>query len=191
MIRALIIDCFGMLYPDPLAVYRRDGKTPDHIVSALRDIHERGVVGEISRETYVAQASHLLRKTPEKVEAEFFSGEGRDQRAMDYIASLRPARSVVLLTNAAPGMIEARFSIEELERYFDRVEISYLLKAAKPDPAIFRWSCEQLGIQPNEALVVDDSVDNCEAAEAIGMHVVQYRDFERTKREVDAILSAD
>jgi glucose-1-phosphatase len=190
VIKAVVIDCFGMLYPDPVEAYRRDGKTPDHIVSALRDIHERGIVGDVLRETYIAQAAHLLGKSPEKIEAEFFGGQGRDQRALDYLQGLRPAHKVVLLTNAAPGMIEARFSIDELERFFDRVEISYLLKTAKPDPAIFRWSCDQLAIEPQEAVVVDNSTDNCDAAMAIGMQAVLYRDFDQTKLELDTILAA-
>lgn len=179
-----------MLYPDPVALYRHNGRTPDHIVSALRDIHERAAVGEVSREVYIERAAWLLKEPVEKIESEFFSDVDRNEVALEYIASLRPTYKVVLLSNAGPGMIEARFSVEELDRYFDRVILSYILKAAKPDPAIFRWTCEQLAIPPEEVVVVDDTADNCEAAMAIGMKAVQYRDFAQTKADLDVILSA-
>lgn len=177
-----------MLYPDPVAFYRHDGRTPDHIVAALRDVHERAAVGEVSRQAYVERAAWLLKKPAEKIEAEFFSGADRDDEALEYIASLRPTYKVVLLSNAGPDMIESRFTGEELEQYFDQIVLSYLLKVAKPDPAIFRWTCESIGMSPEEVVVIDDTADNCEAAMAIGMKAVQYRDFAQTKAELEVIL---
>jgi HAD superfamily hydrolase (TIGR01509 family) len=177
-----------MLYPDPVGVYRHDGHTPDHIVAALLDIHERAAVGEVAQQEYVEHAAWLLKKPLQTIEAEFFGSTDRNEEALAYLAGLRPAHKLVLLSNAGPGMIEARFTAEELDRHFDQVVLSYLLKAAKPDPAVFRWTCERLGILPEEVVVIDDTADNCEAAQAIGMKTVQYRDFAQAKSELDTIL---
>jgi HAD superfamily hydrolase (TIGR01509 family) len=177
-----------MLCPDPVAFYRHDGRTPDHIVAALIDIHERAAIGEVSKEAYIERAAWLLKKSVEDIEAEFFSNAGRDEEALAYLGSLRPVHKVILLSNAGPGMVETRFTAEELNQHFDHIVLSYLLKAAKPDPAIFRWTCESIGLPPEEVVVIDDTADNCEAAMAIGMKAVQYRDFDQTKAELEAIF---
>lgn len=190
MIRAVITDCFGIFYADPVSVYRHDGITPLHTVLALADVHERAATGELSRQDYIERASRLLQQPTDKIEAQFFGAAGRDDKALAYIGSLRPVYKTILLSNAGAGMVEARLSPEELQQYFDKVVLSYILGAAKPDPAIYSWICEQLSLQPGEVIAIDDNADNCEAARAVGMHVVMYRDFEQTKAEVDALLES-
>ncbi len=46
----------------------------------------------------------------------------------------------------------------------------------KPDAAIFRLTCERFGFAPAEALFVDDSAKNIEAASALGFHVHHFTD---------------
>jgi 2-haloacid dehalogenase/putative hydrolase of the HAD superfamily len=46
----------------------------------------------------------------------------------------------------------------------------------KPDPAIFRLTCARFGFAPGEALFVDDSDRNVEAARALGFHVHHFTD---------------
>jgi len=188
MIRAVITDCFGIFYTDPVSVYRHDSVTPLHTVLALADIHERAANGEIGREAYIERASRLLGQSPDQVLAQFFGNAGRDDKALAYIGSLRPVYKTILLSNAGAGMVEARFSPEELQQYFDKTVLSYLLGAAKPDPAVYSWVCEQLSLRPDEVIAIDDNSDNCDAARAVGMRVVQYHDFEQTRAAVDALL---
>jgi putative hydrolase of the HAD superfamily len=191
VIRAIIVDCFGLLYPDPVAVYRHDGRTPEHVVAALQDIHDRAAVGEVSREEYIIKASRLLSKPAETIIEEFFGNSGRDDEALAFVSSLRPLYKVVLLSNAGDGMVEARFTPDELQRYFDLTVLSNQLKTAKPDPAMYRWACEQLSVATEDALVIDDASDNCEAAQAIGMQAVQYRNRQQALADVQKLLDAE
>lgn len=52
---------------------------------------------------------------------------------------------------------------------FDVLVWSYQLRMAKPDPAIYRYTLEKLGLQPEETLFIDDRQVNVEAAAALGM----------------------
>ena len=52
---------------------------------------------------------------------------------------------------------------------FDVLVWSYRLRLAKPDPAIYRYTLEKLGLQPEETLFIDDRQVNVEAAAALGM----------------------
>lgn len=53
---------------------------------------------------------------------------------------------------------------------FDRVVLSFEVRAMKPDPAIYRAALEQLGgVRPEHAVFVDDQPQYCDGAAAIGM----------------------
>jgi putative hydrolase of the HAD superfamily len=52
---------------------------------------------------------------------------------------------------------------------FDVRVWSHQLRMAKPDPAIYRYTLEKLGTQPEESLFIDDRQTNVEAATALGM----------------------
>jgi HAD superfamily hydrolase (TIGR01549 family) len=191
MIRAVITDCFGIFYPDPVSLYRHDGKTPEHIVMALYDIHERAAIGAISKEAYVERAARLLQQPAEKIEEVFYGNTGRDNDALAYMGSLRAQYKVVMLSNAGAGMVESRFTPEELQQFFDRVVLSYQLGTAKPDPAIYSWVCEQLAMRPEEILVVDDDTGNCQAATSVGMQAVVYHDLTQAKADIDELLASE
>jgi 2-haloacid dehalogenase/putative hydrolase of the HAD superfamily len=46
----------------------------------------------------------------------------------------------------------------------------------KPDPAIFRLTCERFGLDPAQTLFVDDSARNIAAAQALGFDVHHFTD---------------
>ena len=53
--------------------------------------------------------------------------------------------------------------------YFDEIFLSYEMKLAKPDVAIFEAVLEGVSIRAGETLFVDDSEANCKAAESLGI----------------------
>lgn len=67
---------------------------------------------------------------------------------------------------------------------FDVLVWSYQLRIAKPDPAIYRYALEQLGVEAGEALFVDDKPINVEAARALGMKAVVFSTVERLRKEL-------
>lgn len=86
--------------------------------------------------------------------------------------------NIYLLSNTNPvmwnGIIESEFRKEGLDRqsYFDGMVTSFEARAAKPDPEIFRYTIEKLGINPAETLFFDDSQANVDAAIALGFNAV-------------------
>jgi len=67
---------------------------------------------------------------------------------------------------------------------FDVLVWSYQLRIAKPDPAIYRYTLEQLGVEAGEAFFVDDKPVNVEAAQALGMKAVVFSTVERLREEL-------
>ena len=84
--------------------------------------------------------------------------------------------------------------VEELMQYmlqefawlgrFDHHTWSCRLRIAKPDPAIYRYTCEQLGVAPAEALFLDDKPENIAAAEAVGLQAIRFTTVEALQVEL-------
>jgi putative hydrolase of the HAD superfamily len=80
----------------------------------------------------------------------------------------------------------ATFPIDEL---FEDVVDSSHVGMRKPDREIYELTCTRLGITPNEAIFVDDNLDNIAAARDYGMEAVHFGDDPwHALAEVDAIL---
>ena len=58
----------------------------------------------------------------------------------------------------------------------------------KPDAGIYELTLERLGLPASACLFVDDTDVNCDAARALGMTAVHFRDTEQALAEIDAAL---
>lgn len=58
-----------------------------------------------------------------------------------------------------------------------------MVEAAKPDPYIYRLSCRLLGMQPEEVLVLEDSVNGVLAASAAKTPVIMIPDLQKGRTE--------
>ena len=59
-----------------------------------------------------------------------------------------------------------------LLKYFDRLYLSYECKVMKPSPEIFRMMLEGQQATADKTFFIDDSPNNCAAAEALGIHTL-------------------
>ena len=48
------------------------------------------------------------------------------------------------------------------------------VSVCKPDPRIYELCLSRLGVEPGEALFIDDRVENIEAAAALGLQTVHF-----------------
>ncbi|HEY0311098.1 MAG TPA: HAD family phosphatase [Allosphingosinicella sp.] len=71
-------------------------------------------------------------------------------------------------------------------RVFRDIVVSGEEKLLKPDPAIYFRALDRFGLQPHEALFVDDRQINVEGAEAVGMHAHLFTDAEGLRKQLEA-----
>lgn len=69
---------------------------------------------------------------------------------------------------------------------FDVLVWSYQLGIAKPDPAIYHYVLNELGLPPEETLFIDDKPINIEAAGRLGMKGVVFTNVEQLRRDLIA-----
>lgn len=58
------------------------------------------------------------------------------------------------------------------------------MKLIKPDPAIFRLAEQRFGVEPGEALFLDDHPANVAAAQACGWQALQFVDPAQARRDL-------
>jgi FMN phosphatase YigB (HAD superfamily) len=57
---------------------------------------------------------------------------------------------------------------------------------AKPDPAIYYYTLQKLGVLPQETLFLDDKMINVEAAQALGMKALQFSNVDKLRADLIA-----
>ena len=94
-----------------------------------------------------------------------------------------------LLTNNVKEFGDHWRTMFPLEELFEEVVDSSHVGMRKPERAIYELTCMRMGIEPDEAVFVDDNLDNVEAARAYGMEAVHFgEDPWDALAEIDAIL---
>ena len=69
----------------------------------------------------------------------------------------------------------------------DGAVISYEVGLIKPDPAIYRFLLEKYDIDPKEAVFIDDTAKNIEAAESLGITGILFKDRESAVRRLEEL----
>jgi len=120
---------------------------------------------------------------------QWWAGDRMDYELLRFIGELRPEYRTGLLSNAWLG---TRDNITRhwgsLDPYFDEVVFSAEIKLRKPEPAIFDHILNLLGARPDEAIFVDDYGVNVQAAQALGLHAVQFCSSAQARQDVLAKL---
>lgn len=78
----------------------------------------------------------------------------------------------------------ARYPVLEV---FEGIVVSGAERVLKPDPAIFDLLCARYSVAPDEAVYVDDSATNVDAARRFGMRGVVFRDAGQLHADLDEL----
>lgn len=158
-------------------------------------VSKKATIGEAGIEEVWEYVREALQLDPQKLAefvATFWSSDRVDEELVDFIQSLRPNYKIGLLSNA---FIDARQSLSKrfpgLLNIFDEVVFSSEVKMAKPDPRIYWLMLDKLGLEPASTIFVDDFRENVEAAHALGIHAIQFRNSRQARQAVLEALSSD
>lgn len=92
--------------------------------------------------------------------------------ALPELEKLRQKYKLALVSNTDCFTMKPFFE-NGYKKYFDYLAFSYETGLLKPDPRLFGLVLENLGVKPQEAVMVGDNLkDDVHAAESIGMHAV-------------------
>lgn len=137
----------------------------------------------------VAREHGLEDEELRQFQEDFWSGDVLDERLVEYVRKLRPRYRTGILSNAWLDAREFFVNQYGLGDVVDEIVVSAEEGIAKPDPRIYHLTVERLGVAPHEAVFVDDMPHNAEAARAIGMCGVHFRNTDQAIADIERCLS--
>jgi putative hydrolase of the HAD superfamily len=123
------------------------------------------------------------------------SGDIRPQM-VEALRRCRAAFRVACITNnmksgEGPGMArspEKAKAVGEIMTLFEHVVESSKLGLRKPDPQIYRHTCDLLKVQPQSCIYLDDLGVNLKPARAMGMRTIKVGDPDQAIIELEAMV---
>jgi putative hydrolase of the HAD superfamily len=207
----VVVSDFGGVLTSPLmhafaALQEEDDLDAGALGGALRRIAERDgrhplyelECGRMTEHDFLSElAAQLRADLGREVEMHSF--------AERYFAHLEPNDAMIgflrelrgrgyrlaMLTNNVREWEPLWRSMLPVDELFDVVVDSAFVGLRKPDPAIYRLTCERLAVAPEACLFVDDVEPNVAAAIAFGMAAVLFRSNEQAIAEMREALDGD
>lgn len=131
----------------------------------------------------------LSRHESQRLEKDFWAGDRVDQELINLIRSLPPHYKTALLSNAWPDLRHAIENVWGIADAFDEILISAEIGLAKPDPRIYQLALERLGINPEQAVFIDDFQVNIDAAHTLGLHTILFTSSDSTQAKLAGLLA--
>ena len=148
-------------------------------------------LGEVSVDQHWRAVMRRLRlpaSEAETIRAEFFAGDVIDRDLLNFIRSLRPRYKTGVIS-IAWGDLRDYIVKHQLDDAFDTLIISAEIGMIKPQPMIYQLALKQARVEAKEAAFVDDTPTNVEAANALGMHGIVFRDPAQVEENLKALLN--
>lgn len=190
--KAVIFDCFGVLYLSwEQQLYEQHTPDFEHVRPRLLEISAQHDYGFITKNEANQAVAELLGITLQEVERTAADGHQRNNALIQYSQTLRRRYKVGLLSNISRDGIERYLSATERATLFDATVLSGDVGLTKPHPHIFTATAEALGVPVSECVMIDDLQMNCAGADAAGMRSIHYQTNRQTIRDLEKILHTD
>ncbi|OGL30771.1 hypothetical protein A3F37_04095 [Candidatus Saccharibacteria bacterium RIFCSPHIGHO2_12_FULL_41_12] len=176
-IKAIIFDCFGVIYPQASGdFFERHKKLFNNDSSPLDGLNLKIDLGIISRKEFFIGLESVTDIPAIVIQSEIDQELWPDTDLIAFIKELNKSYKIGLLSNAGQEEIAIIFR-DKVDALFDATAISYELGVVKPNTEIFVACAKRLGVKPEDCLFIDDSMVNIEAAEKLGMKTLYYPSF--------------
>ncbi len=198
MIKAVIFD-FGRVISaqKPMALFRgyeqELGLVPgvlNHVMFGSEAWDEVLVGRKDLDEYWLEIGPELGLHTPQEIQSfrqRYFADEAINEGVLESIRQLHGRYKLAVLSNAPPRLAKWLSDWDILD-LFDVIVCSGEEGIVKPDPAIYELALARLGVEPGEAIFVDDSPGHVEAARAIGLHGIHFTTASALADELSALL---
>jgi epoxide hydrolase-like predicted phosphatase len=109
-------------------------------------------------------------------------------RMLDAVRRIRDAGLLAAALTNNWASEERDDGTRALRQHFDAFFESSALGLQKPDPRIYHHACRELGIEPVQAVFLDDIGRNLKSARALGMTTLKVDDPDRALDELERVL---
>ena len=186
MTKAIIFDCYGVLYVDS---HRSLKQEYPELAQDIADLSQQSDYGWIDREEYVQGLSHLTGESTGTITEFILTEHHLNKPLVSVIAELKSEYKIGMVSNVGRGWLDDFFAQHNLRHLFDMVVLSGEEGMTKPNPEIFELAAQRLEVDPSECIMIDDIQDNCDGADAAGMRAIHYRSITQLTNDLQAMIS--
>jgi HAD superfamily hydrolase (TIGR01549 family) len=192
MIKAIIFDCFGVLYPDTYWAMASEylGEKLDTKRQDLSSLVRQVDLGTITKDELWANFAELVDSNKESVYKRLKEFGGLDSRLLKFIEVKKSDYKIGMISNVGQGFIERMFVDKPASQYFDSLVLSSDVGLVKPDVRIYELSASQLGCRTDECVFIDDLEKNVNGAIDAGMQSFQYVNYEDFIEKMESIVNS-
>jgi putative hydrolase of the HAD superfamily len=150
--------------------------------------------GHITPEAHwyeVGAALGLLSDETAKLRAAFYRGDVVNAELIARIDRLRTAGVCTALLSNFSLELRGLLAAQDLLHHFDHIAISAEIGVMKPDAAAYQTMLAMLAIPADVCVFIDDQPANVEAAQALGLHGIVFRDNATCLTELDHLLGVN
>ncbi len=205
---AVLWDFGGVILTSPFEAFRnyeREAGLPEDFIRRLNarnpdtNAWAKMERSEVSLEGFVALFQEEAREHGQKLDGwrilQSLSGDIRPQM-VEALRRCKAAFRTACITNNmkagdGPGMSrspdKAR-AVAEIMTLFEHVVESSKLGWRKPDPRIYRHTCDLLGVPPERCVYLDDLGINLKPARAMGMRTIKVGDPDLAIAELETMV---
>lgn len=190
MIKAIIFDCFGVLYPDTYWAMASEylGTELDAHRSNLHDLVRQVDLGLITRDELWARFANMVGKDKDEIYQRLKEFGGLDSRLLKFIEHHKGTHKIGMISNVGQGFIERMFVDKPATDYFDSIVLSSDVGLVKPDVKIYELSANQLGVELSECVFTDDLQKNVDGAINAGMQAIKFDNYEKFIIDIKNII---
>lgn len=176
-IRAVFFDYFGVISSDQYWNFVKEDKNVQGDFGQLSaDVNS----GKMTWTSFIARLSELTGQSIDHIN-DLYRSERINPEMVAFVGSLRESYTTGLITNANHEFLDPIITAAHLHTVFDHVTISSRVGVSKPAPDIFKAACMQAGVEPEEAIFIDDIARNIDGAIKFGMRGIVFEDLPRLK----------
>jgi putative hydrolase of the HAD superfamily len=183
LIKAIIFDFFGVLTTDGIRELK--DSHPDPLIrQEITEITKANDLGQLSDEAFSVRLAEVVGETEAQLYRRFYSAAKLDQGLLTLIDQLHKTYKTGLLSNASQSSIDTYWTRNEMTGHFDEVVLSAEVHMVKPDPAIYQLALDRLGVEPHEAVFIDDAQYSVKGAQELGLSGIVFTDTAQLKAEL-------
>lgn len=106
---------------------------------------------------------------------------------LDILAEIKTSGRwrLATLNNESKELNEFRLDNFKLRTLFDFFICSSYVHEMKPKPGIYEMAIDISGFPAHTGLFIDDKLENCEAAEELGMHAIRFESPAQLRQELE------
>jgi putative hydrolase of the HAD superfamily len=189
-IKAVIIDCFGVLVMPGRIMLQQ--AYPDK-ASQIDDLCRQSDYGMITREQFNKQAAELVNLTPEETQIQYYNTEVHNQPLIEWLLELKKSGKYKtgLISNVGHNWLDKLLIDIKQTDLFDEIILSSDVSVVKPDHRIFEMMVDRLGLLESECVMIDDMLANIDGAERAGMQGILFGTNRQLQDDFNKLVEAE